>query len=324
MDLSVIIVNWNTRELVEACIESIFEETRGISFEVIVVDNGSEDGSQASIERRFPCVVLIENRLNVGYSKANNQGIEESSGRYVCLLNSDTVVIDNALGKLVEFLDERPKAGAASSLLMNPDGSFQIGSALGETNLLYMISVGTGLYELFPESRTWGKPFLSYLDHSRMHEVEVCPSAAVAVRREVFADVGLLDECIFFGTVDWDFSYRMRRNGWELYHFPESKVIHYGGKSKGPIEKELMDRDYRSRYHYFRKHYGVLQMNIFRVMTIMFSSSKMLFSLLILLFGRHDQERVLRERDRFTTHRCRLKVSLSSIDLPNASGEPDG
>jgi GT2 family glycosyltransferase len=314
VDLSIIIVNWNTKDLIHNCLVSIVQETTGIHFEIVVVDNGSQDGSVEMLKEHFPKIILIENEENVGYSKANNQGISHSTGRYVCLLNSDTVILENALSKMVHFLDENPSTGATTCLLINPDGSDQFGSALGETNLVYMLSVETGLYRKYPRSRIWGKPFLSYLDHRKSHELEVCPSAVIVIRKEVFKTVGGLDEKIFFGVIDWDFSYRIRKAGWKLYFFSDSRVIHYGGKSKSPIRQELLMKDYRSQYYYFSKHYGIFQTNLFRALIIISCTIKLALNL-SLLFTKSDKATRMKTKARINNHWTRLKVSLSSLSF---------
>lgn len=286
IELSIVIVNWNTKKILLDCLHSIYKETKAFTFEIIVVDNGSVDGSAESVKRKYPTVKVIENETNIGYSKANNQGIRVSTGKYVCLLNSDTIVLGNALEKMVAFLDQNDFVGAVTCLLINPDGSPQIGSALGETNLLYWLSVETGLYKKYPNSRIWGKPFLSYLDQSITHEIEVCPSAAIIIRKKVFKNTGLLDEKIFFGTIDWDYSLRMRKKGWKLYLFQESKILHYGGKSKNAIRKELIYKDYRSRFYYFKKHYGIFKMNIFRLLIMVSSTIKIFYFLYLAMLNK--------------------------------------
>lgn len=314
MVLSIVIVNWNTKDLLRDCLSSIFHETKDILFEIIVVDNGSTDGTVDMVRKHFSNVTLIENKKNIGYSKANNQAIKISTGRYVCLLNSDTVILENALSKMVRLLDGRHDIGATTCLLINPDGSHQFGSALGETNLLYMLSVETGLYKKYPKNRIWGKPFLSYLDHSKAHELEVCPSAVIIIRREVFETVGLLDENIFFGVIDWDFSYRVRKWGWKLYFDPDSKVLHYGGKSKSPISQQLLVRDYECQYYYFWKHYGVFRMNLFRFLLIISSTIK-LFAYLIIHKFKKDKTAFGKAKELINNHCTRLKVSFSSLSF---------
>lgn len=274
MDVSIIIVNWNTKDLIQDCIYSIHIGLNKYTYEIIVVDNGSKDNSLEMIKAQFPEVILIENSENIGYSKANNQGIKKSKGDFICLLNSDTLILDNALEKIVGHLKKDPKVGSATCLLLNPDGSSQFGSALGEPNLIYFFSVETGLYKYFPRSKIWGRPLLSFKDHRYPHEIEVCPSAIIIIKKQVIKDVGLLDEKIFFGVIDWDFSLRVRKKGWKLYFYPDAYVLHYGGKSKKPISEMLLIEDIRARYYYFLKHYGVPKTNVLKLMIVLASLVK--------------------------------------------------
>ena len=197
MDLSIIIVNWNTKKILKKCLRSIYKETKNILYEIIVVDNGSNDGSIRMIKNNFPSVNLINNIENIGYSRANNIGIKKACGKYVCLLNSDTIIIKNALEKLVRFLDDNKEAGGVICQLLNKDGTPQFATAYGEVNLIHIISVETGLYRKFPHSKLWGKPLLSYLDRTRTNEIEVCPSVAITLRKRIMNQIGFLDENIF-------------------------------------------------------------------------------------------------------------------------------
>lgn len=312
--LSIVIVNWNTKDLLKDCLTSVFCETKDILFEVIVVDNGSTDDSVDMIKKSFQNVILVENRTNLGYSKANNQGIEHSRGEYVCLLNSDTIILDDAFRQMIKFLSQRPDIGAISCLQINPDGSDQFGTALGETNLTYMLSVETGLYKMFPKSRIWGKPRLSYFDHKKAHPLEVCPSAIMIIRKKVFQTVGLLDENIFFGAIDWDFSYRIRQKGWKLYFYPDVKIVHYGGMSKSPIRTELLLKDYRSQYYYFLKHYGIFKMTLFRLLITISSIIKIYANILAYIFN-PNEILLQRYKRQLSHHLIRLRVSLSSLNL---------
>jgi GT2 family glycosyltransferase len=316
MDLSIIIVNWNTKELLRECILSIGIGVKKFDYEIIVVDNGSEDHSVKMIKQCFPEVILIENSENIGYSKANNIGIKKSSGKYICLLNSDTLIINNALEKIVSHLEKDLTIGTATCLLVNPDGSKQFETAFGEPNLLYFLSVETRLYKFFPKSRIWGKPFLSYMDHRREHELEVCPSAVIVIRREVIDQVGLLDENIFFGIIDWDYSYRVRQKGWKQYFFPDARVLHYGGKSKKPILKKLLIEDTIARYYYFLKHYGAAKTNILRGIIVISN----LIRICISLFSYAIKPKQLFKEDikvRMISYLIKIQVSLSKFDQYN-------
>jgi len=318
MDLSIVIVNWNTKMLLRDCILSISKFERYLNYEIIVVDNGSKDGSIEMIKFDFPFVKLIENETNRGYSIANNQGIKISRGRYICLLNSDTLVLKNALSKMILFLDRRLEVGAATCQLLNCDGTKQFASAYGETNLIYMISVESGLYKKFPNSKIWGKPLMSYENHSFAHEIEVCPSVAIFIRKEVINNVGMLDQNIFFGSIDWDYSYRIRKKGWKLYFNPEAKIIHYGGKSKTPIKKELLIKDYKSKYYYFWKHYGYFNMNLYRLLILISSIIKITVFIGIYIFKKKNYEKKI-YRNKINEYILRLRSCFSTLRFHNKS-----
>ena len=315
MELSIVIVNWNTKNLLEKCLLSIYRNVRNIKFEIIVVDNGSTDGSPKMVRDCFTEVLLIENKMNRGYSKANNQGIKKITGEFICLLNSDILVFENSIEKMVSFLKANGKVGATSCMQINPDGSEQFGTALSEPNLAYLISVELSLYRLFPKSRLWGRPLLSYIDHKKPHEVEVCPSAVIVMKREMVREVGLLDENIFFGAIDWDYSYRARKMGWLLYFYPDSRVVHYGGRSKKPIKRKLMAIDNRSQYYYYWKSYGRFRMNIFRWLLIICDSFKLIASLVYLLLIPKKMKIPGRIMDRIETYTIRLRISLSPLSF---------
>lgn len=314
MDLSIIIVNWNTKELIEDCIHSINMGPKIHSYEIIVVDNGSKDQSVEMIKKKFPEVILIENNTNIGYSKANNLGIKRSRGDYICLLNSDTLILNSALEKIVSHLKNDSKVGSATCMLLNPDGSTQFGSALGEPNLTYFLSVETGLYKFFPKSQIWGRPLLSYKDHRYPHEIEVCPSAIIIIKKQVFKDVGLLDENIFFGVIDWDFSLRVRKKGWKQYFYPDAYVLHYGGKSKAPISERLLVEDINARYYYFLKHYGESRTNILKLIIVMASFVKIIYFTIMLVtrFSKIPKNSI---KDRINSYITKTKVSLSMIQF---------
>jgi GT2 family glycosyltransferase len=246
MDLSIIIVNWNTRDLLLNCIRSIYETVRGIAFEVWVVDNGSTDGSQAAVKAAYPQVQLIENPKNRGFAAANNQALKQMTGRYALLLNSDAALTDGAAEKLLAFMESTPTAGMACGQLLNPDGSLQ-NSIANFPTLLTLISNETLLRILFPEKfpskrRKYSGPI----------PVESGIGACLMIRKTAMDSVGIFDEIFFFFFEETDWAYRMQQANWRIFFVPSARIIHAQGKSAGnSISSRILF--YRSRYIYLKK-----------------------------------------------------------------------
>ena len=253
VDVSVIIVNCNTRDLLAQCLQSLYDTTSDVDFEVIVVDNASSDGSPAMLRKRFPQVQLVENRQNVGFGQANNQAIERCRGRYVLLLNSDTQLLPGSLDKTVRFMDEHPRAGIVGVRLLNPDGAFQASYTPFPTLWReFLILSGLGRLLVRPTFPSYG-PRIQKGAQKIKGYVE---GAYLMARCESLDQIGWLDERIFMYAEEVDWCYRFYQAGWEIWYLPQVPIIHYGGQSskkqRGRMEAEL----YRSRVYFFRKHYG--------------------------------------------------------------------
>jgi GT2 family glycosyltransferase len=226
---------------------------QGFRIEVLVVDNGSQDGSGSEVKKRFPFVRLIENDKNLGFARAVNQGLQKASGRYVLLLNPDTQVKNGAIERLMSFMDAHPKAGISGAQLLNSNGSKQnsianfpsLATELLNKNLLRWLSP-----ERFPgKERNYSEPI----------EVDSVIGACMMVRREALDQVGFLDEDYFLFLEETDWCYRMKRAGWKIYHNPQVEVYHFQGKSAEAERKRAKVEYYRSRYHFFKKNKGNLQ-----------------------------------------------------------------
>ena len=253
VDLSIIIVNWNTKEYLLPCLKSIFRGGGVTGWEIIVTDNSSTDGSGDEIRKTFPSVQVIENDKNLGFSKAMNQGLQKASGRYALLLNPDTRVKNGAIEQLVSFMDGCPNAGAAGMQLLNSDGSKQ-NSIANFPSLATELLNKRLLRWLFPKKfpgkeRNYSKPV----------EVDSVIGACMMVRRVALEQVGLLDEDYFLFLEETDWCYRMKRAGWKIYHVPQAEVYHLQGKSAETQKKKAKVEYYRSRYHFFKKNRGPLQ-----------------------------------------------------------------
>lgn len=255
-DLSVIVVNLNTRELLRDCLTSIRALPDEIRWELIVVDNGSSDGSAEMVRSRFPEVRLIENPVNTGYAHPNNQGIAVSRGRYVLLLNSDTMVRPFALGQLVRFMDSHPEAGACGPTLVYPNGELQRSCYSFPSPRTYFARM-FGLDTLFPTSR-WVGNLQSGFDHRHTAAVDAILGAALQVRREVIDTVGPLDEQFRIHYNDFDWCYRIHQAGWRTYYVHDAEIVHYSQATTRIENQQLRIQGelVRNLFDYFHKHFG--------------------------------------------------------------------
>jgi len=256
MDLSIVIVNYNVKYFLEQCLHSVRKAIEGIETEVFVVDNNSVDGSCTHIRERFPWVKLIENKDNVGFSKANNQAIRLSTGKYVLLLNPDTVVEENTFSKCIQFMDEHPDAGSLGVKMIDGRGHYLPESKRAlptPTVAFYKIF---GFSSLFPKSKMFGKYHLGYLDKDQVHEVDILAGAFMFLRMETLDKVGLLDEEYFMYGEDIDLSYRITKGGYKNYYYPETTIIHYKGEStkKGSLNYVVVF--YNAMIIFANKHFA--------------------------------------------------------------------
>jgi GT2 family glycosyltransferase len=253
IDLSVILVNWNTCGILRNCLESVYRETQTLSFEVFVVDNASTDGSADMVRRQFPQVRLIENGTNRGFAAANNQAIAQASGDYILLLNSDTLVLDNALAKSVDFARRHPEAGVVGCRVLNADRTLQP-SCFMVPSLLNLFLLTTYLSRLFKRNRFFGRERMTWWDRTDQRPVEVVTGCFMLIRREVIDDIGALDEAFFMYGEETDFCYRAHKAGWELLFTPEAEIIHLGGASSRQVRPEMMLQLRGSILLFMKKH----------------------------------------------------------------------
>lgn len=288
-DLSVIIVSWNTKELLKNCLEPLFRETKKATLEVIVVDNASADGSPEMIEKEFPGVHLVRNEENLGFARANNQGIRESRGKHVFLLNPDTVVLDDAVDGMVRFLEQHAEIGGLCPKVLNGDGSVQ---SLGRT----LPNLGNIFMQYFFPYKFYRalSDFLTGFKRRRkgqVFEVDGMPGAVMMVRREVFDDIGLMDEEIPLYGEDIDFCYRMKKGGWKIVCLSNYRVIHLGGRSTGLVPVESQAKAYVSQYHYIRKHHEQPAASAVKWMLVVSSFFRMLAWIFFRLAGNETGRR---------------------------------
>ncbi|MBI1299380.1 glycosyltransferase [bacterium] len=247
-DLTIVIVNWNGRDLLRACLPTL--ETTPLCTEIIVVDNCSTDDSLAVLQNEFPGVHVVANPTNAGFAVANNQGMRLARGRYILLLNSDTKVIGDALATLVHFMDENPSVGACSPQLLNEDGTLQPSGRAFPT-------VGQAMLALLPLP-TWLRaatlPRLERRDYSQIHPVDELSGAALCLRRATLDSVGLFDENFYFFGEDVDLCRRLQQDGWGVVYVPTARVFHLWGGSRRQLSQEMSLLSQRAQVLLMRKH----------------------------------------------------------------------
>lgn len=259
MDLSVIIVNYNVKALLEQTLLSVLKARQNLVMEVIVVDNQSADDSCDMVREKFPDLTLIANQENLGFSKANNQGIRIAKGRYILLLNPDTVISEDTLLKTVHFLDNTPNAGALGVRMIDGRGAFLPESKRGLPTPAVAFYKMSGLARLFPKSRTFGAYHLSYLDEKETNKVDILSGAFMMIRKSVLDEVGLLDESFFMYGEDIDLSYRIVKAGYDNYYFAETTIIHYKGESTKKHSINYVKIFYQAMAKFAAKHFSKQQ-----------------------------------------------------------------
>jgi len=255
-DISIVIVNYNVKYFLEQCLHSVRKASHDISFEVFVVDNNSVDGSCAMIREKFPEVHLIENNENLGFSKANNQAMRLSSGRYILLLNPDTVIEEDTLTKCLDHMEKNPDTGALGVRMIDGKGNFLPESKRSFPTPRIAFYKVFGFSRIFPKSRVFSRYHLGYLDEKKMNDVEVLPGAFMLLRKTALDKVGLLDEDFFMYGEDIDISYRLMRAGFRNVYFPETTIIHYKGESTRKGSMNYVITFYRAMIIFARKHFS--------------------------------------------------------------------
>lgn len=257
VDVSIIVVSWNTKKLLRECLRSVWEATHAVTFEVMVVDNGSRDGSAEMVMDEFPLVNLFQTGSNLGFAKATNIGIRKSSGRYVCLVNSDVVVREGCIDKMYLYLEQHGSAGMLAPRILNPDLTLQR-SCRGTLSLWNSLCRALALDTVFPRSRSFGGLLMNYWPHDRTRSVDAILGCFWMIRRKALDEVGLLDERFFMYAEDMDWCQRCRMAGWEVVYFADAEVVHHGGASALSAPIRFYVEANRSSFVYWRKYHGKL------------------------------------------------------------------
>lgn len=262
MDISIIIVSFNTKDLLQKCLESITNSLKRLPYnsEVIVVDNNSHDGSKEIIKNEFPDVIIIENEENLGYSKACNIGIKKSNGKYILLLNSDTIIFEDTIREMIKFMEENPKIGVSTCRVELPDGKLDPACHRGFPTPWASFTYFSGLEKIFSKNIFFSGYHQTYKDFTKPHEIDACSGAFFLIRKKVTEEVGLLDEDYFMYGEDLDWCYRIKQKGWKLYFNPNVKIIHLKKKSGRSNNDEILKKEttkhfYKTMELFYIKHY---------------------------------------------------------------------
>ena len=280
-DMSIVLVCWNNKDYLGPCLDSLYQGGLESSFDVVVVDNGSTDGSQDMLRQQYPDILIIQNDHNVGLARASNQGIKATNGRHVLLLNNDTLVNGPSFDAMVRYMDNHPDVGAVGCKLLNEDGTVQachnnFSSFVEE--FLIATQIGERLSPGYPANVT----------ETRIKSVGWMSSACLLVRRAALDEVGLLDEEYFIYGDEADIQYRLRQAGWRRVYLPQSTIIHYGGRSMNRWSRRKMV--YRGKLMFYQKNYGAFWTTALRIMLAVLSLAKLVFwSIAFIWPGSHER-----------------------------------
>ncbi len=254
--ISVILINLNTRDFLEACLKSMGDRLDRPEYEVILVDNGSTDGSLEMVRSQFPQVRLFPQEKNLGFTKANNIGLREARGRYLLVLNSDTEIIDDALEMMCDYMDANPDVGGLGPKLLNPDGTRQLSCRRFPSYRTALFHRYSLLTRLFPRNRYSAEYLMTEASEHDVAETDWASGAALLTRRETMEEVGLLDEDYFIYAEDVDWCYRMKQAGWRVVYYPSAQILHHIGRATRKIAFRMTYERHRSMWLFYRKHYS--------------------------------------------------------------------
>jgi len=291
-DVSIIIVNWNTKELLLNCIESLIKETKQHTIEIIVVDNASSDGSPNAVRQRFPNVKVIVNKSNLGFAKANNIGIKQSTGRYVCLVNSDIKALDGCVDRMCEYMDNNTSIGALGPKTVNEDMTFRL-NIREFPSLWNSFCEAFALNIIFPKTRLFRTRLLINISQDSPSSVDTLSGCFLMVRQETLEEVGLLDERFFIYGEDKDWCKRFSNAGWDVKFFPDAQAIHYGGSSSSVAPLKYLIEMLKSDFEYWRKHHSWVAQKIYMLIMIFHYSFRAFGNACLGLIKKSDKKEVL-------------------------------
>jgi len=268
VDVSIIIVSWNAKKYLLNCLNSLLETSCRYNSEIIVVDNASTDGSCDAVLSQFPQVKLIKNKENLGFSKANNIGIRRSDSRYVCLINSDVIVLPGNIENLIEYMDKHPHVGITGPRILNPDHTLQV-SCRHFPSIWNNLCQTLCLNHLFPKSRFFSEPFMNYWAHDVIRKVDAIGGMFWMVKRQALDKVGLLDEDFFIYAEDVDWCRRFHNADYDVVFCPAAEAIHYGGKSSSNAPIKFFIEMQKADIQYWVKHHGKFLVVVYKIIVLL-------------------------------------------------------
>ena len=254
IDLSVVVVNYNVKEFVSNLIESVKKAAHTLKIEIIISDNASQDGSPQYIREKYPEVILIANNENLGFGKANNQALAKAKGKYILMINPDTLVQEDTFLKMIKFFEGHPEAGLAGCKILNPDGTLQLACRRSFPGPWTSFTKVSGLSSVFPKSSLFARYNLTYLDENKTYEVDAVSGSFMMMRREVYNTIGGFDEQFFMYGEDLDLCYRVQKAGYKVFYVHNTTIIHYKGESTKRSSIDETKHFYNAQHLFVKKH----------------------------------------------------------------------
>lgn len=291
IDISIVIVNWNTKKLLLDCIESLKKETKECKIEIIVVDNASSDRSVEAIKKRFPDVYIIENHNNLGFARANNLGISLSKGKYICLSNTDIIALDNVIDRMYSYMEKNLDIGAMLPMCL--DEELKIDQCCRRFPSL-RLHMNEALYldKFFPKIKFFQGRALPLSFYNSTGDVNSVPCCFIIVRRKAIDGVGLLDERFFIYSEDVDWCKRFHSKGWRVVYYSDARIIHYGGSSSKVAQLKFLIEKHKSELQYWEKHYGIIKKFLFRLILILHYFLRIIGYCVLFIINRKERDNI--------------------------------
>ena len=280
--ISYVIVNWNGKSVLKGCLDSLQNESEGINYEIIVVDNNSNDGSQELLKKQYSNIILIENKDNLGFSKANNIGIAKSRGELLFLVNSDIIALENSIKNMLDYMDENPEVGMAGPKVFNHDMTKQT-TCSKYPGLWNELCGAFALNKVFSNTSLFSDWRMDYWDHMSERSVSVLSGCFWAIRRTALDDVGLLDERFFIYGEDVDWSRRFNNSKWKVKFNPEARIIHLGGASSSRTPIRFYIEMQKANLKYWKKHHSRVKVMAYKLILFIHHLNRVSARVIILL-----------------------------------------